>query len=97
MEIGKTRTASFVLMPPVPGTCPECAVNHTQDMPHNRDSLYYQYSFWTKHKRWPTWGDAMAHCPENVKAIWRDELMKRGISANQLEVPVADGGVDQQE
>lgn len=39
----------------------------------------------------------MAHCPENVKAIWRDELMKRGISANQLEVPVADGGVDQQE
>ena len=27
------------------GTCPECAVKHTPDQPHNRDSLFYQYHF----------------------------------------------------
>ena len=46
------------------GTCPECAVKHDPEQPHNRDSLTYQYKFYDQHGRWPTWADAMAHCPD---------------------------------
>ena len=83
--------ADFRLLPPVPGTCPECAVKHVPDLPHNRDSLYYQYKFYSRQGRWPTWGDAMAHCTEKMKALWRSELSARGVSADQLEVPQTDG------
>lgn len=31
------------------GTCPECAVKHSPEQPHNRDSLAYQYKFYDKH------------------------------------------------
>ncbi len=61
------------------GTCPECAVEHAPEQPHNRDSLAYQYKFHDQHGRWPTWADAMAHCPEEVKKIWTQELKKRGV------------------
>ena len=60
------------------GICPECAVEHDPEQPHNRDSLEYQYKFYDQHGRWPTWADAMAHCPEEVKKIWTQELKKRG-------------------
>ena len=30
------------------GTCPECAVVHNPEMPHNKDSLTYQYKFYDK-------------------------------------------------
>ena len=36
------------------GTCPECAVRHDPDQPHNRDSLVYQYKFYDQYGRWPT-------------------------------------------
>ena len=61
------------------GTCPECAVKHDLQQPHNRDSLTYQYKFYDQHGRWPTWADAMAHCPEEVKEYWKDALRERGI------------------
>lgn len=44
------------LLPPPKGTCPECAINHAPELPHNQQSLFYQYSFYGKHGRWPTWG-----------------------------------------
>ena len=81
------KSMRMMLMPPVPGTCPWCAVKHDPGQPHNRDSLYYQYKFYFECKRWPTWGDAMAHCAEDVKAFWREQLMEKGVSAEQLEVP----------
>lgn len=62
-----------------PGTCPECAVVHAPDQPHNRDSLTYQYKYYDQHGRWPTWEDAMAHCAPDIQAIWREELKARGI------------------
>jgi hypothetical protein len=67
------------LMPAKPGTCPECAVDHVPSYPHNKDSLYYQYHFYAEHNRWPTWEDAMAHCTEDMKKLWRDELTKQGV------------------
>ena len=69
-----------MLLPPPEGTCPECAVKHEAEMPHNQQSLYYQYYFCNKHGRWPTWQDAMAHCTDEVKAAWTEALKEHGIN-----------------
>lgn len=61
------------------GTCPECAVQHDPKQPHNRDSPTYQYKFYDKHGRWPTWADAMEHCSEEVKEFWTQALRERGV------------------
>ncbi|WP_195985336.1 hypothetical protein [Clostridium sp. D33t1_170424_F3] len=66
-----------------PGTCPECAVKHDPEQPHNRDSLCYQYKFYDQHGRWPTWADAMAHCTPEVKAIWREALKEHGVDIGE--------------
>ena len=71
-----------MMLPPKEGTCEECAVNHDPIMPHNRDSLCYQYAFYAQHNRWPTWADAMAHCPQSIKDHWTSELNNRGIDVN---------------
>lgn len=70
--------AKFMMMPPPPGTCPECAVKHDPRMPHNKQSLFYQYAFYARNGRWPTWEDAMAHCAEEVKEVWRQALKEAG-------------------
>lgn len=61
------------------GTCPMCAVKHDPDMPHNRDSLTYQYKFYDEHGRFPTWADAMAHCPKEIKEIFTQALQEHGV------------------
>jgi hypothetical protein len=68
------------LLPPAPDRCQECASKHEAHEPHNRDSLFYQMKFQMKHKRWPTWQDVMAHCSEEVKAAWKEELAKLGLA-----------------
>lgn len=75
---------SMKIMPPRPGTCPECAVEHAPDMPHNKDSLYYQMKFRQKNGRFASWEDAMAHCSETMKAYWRQALAERGVDAAQV-------------
>lgn len=70
---------SMRMLPPKPGVCPECAVNHRPDQPHNPESLYYQMRFRQKHGRFPTWADAMAHCDARVKKMWIDALAERGV------------------
>ncbi len=65
------------------GTCPMCAVKHEPELPHNRDSLAYQYKFYDQHGRWPTWADAMAHCTPEMKAFWRKELESRGVDVGE--------------
>ena len=61
------------------GACTEGAVKHSPEQPHNRDSLAYQYNFYDAHGRWPTWADAMAHCPEEVKKVWTQALREQGV------------------
>lgn len=61
------------------GTCPECAVAHDPRMPHNQQSLTYQYHFYDKNGRWPTWEDAMAHCTKTVQDFWKVALREKGI------------------
>lgn len=70
----------FSMLPTPPGTCPECAVEHGEDEPHNRDSLAYQYKFYGERGRWPVWKDACAHCPADVQAYWKEELAAKGAS-----------------
>lgn len=65
------------------GTCPMCAVKHEPYYPHNRESLAYQYKFYDEHGRWPTWKDAMEHCPVDIKQYWIESLEKRGIDVNE--------------
>lgn len=83
MATGKVtdeRTANWGLMPPATDACQVCGHRpaHDADEPHNAQSLYYQYAFYADHGRWPNWRDAIAHCPEPVRAAWEAELRKRG-------------------
>lgn len=74
----KERFGMTMLGKTPPGACPECAVKHDPDQPHNCGSLAYQYKFYDQHGRWPTWADAMAHCSEGVKAFWTEQLRANG-------------------
>lgn len=62
------------------GTCEECATMHDPRMPHNQQSLAYQYKFYDQHGRFPTWADAMAHCDEEMQQYWTNALRERGIT-----------------
>lgn len=66
----------MMLLPPPAGTCPICAVKHKPEDPHNQQSLYYQYRFYGVRGRWPTWADAVAHCSDEVKQFWKEELQR---------------------
>jgi hypothetical protein len=66
------------LLPPKPDLCQECATRHSPDEPHNKNSLYYQMHFKMRSGRDATWEDAMAHCDEEIKQLWREELVKLG-------------------
>lgn len=69
----------IILLPPRPGACKECACFHAPALPHDPNSLYYQMHFYQKHRRFPTWSDAMAHCDDAVKQAFMAELAKHGI------------------
>lgn len=69
--------APWKLLPAPDGTCPECAVKHEPDQPHNNQSMAYQYHFYGRIGRWPTWKDAIAHCTPEVQALWEAALRKR--------------------
>lgn len=77
METGNIvsqKKNAMTLLPPKGDACQECAVDHAWDQPHNQQSLYYQMQFHSKNGRWPTWTDAMSHCPDQVKLAWREHL-----------------------
>lgn len=75
------------------GTCPECAVVHPPEAPHNQQSLAYQYAFREKHGRWPTWHDAMRHCAPEVRQRWLHELAKHGVDVGEDPVRVSNDSV----
>lgn len=68
----------FRLLPPAKDVCQECAVKHEPELPHNRDSMFYQYSFYSKNGRWPVWKDALLHCAPEVREVWECEIRKAG-------------------
>ena len=62
------------------GTCEMCATAHDPSYPHNLQSLAYQYKFYDRNGRWPTWKDAMAHCTPEMKEAWTKALEERGVT-----------------
>jgi hypothetical protein len=74
----KTEPCDWHLLPPAPGLCQECAVDHAPEQPHNQQSLFYQMRFNAQHGRYPTWADAMAHCDAETRDIWTQELRRLG-------------------
>lgn len=77
--LGMSETVDFEISPAPIGTCPECARKHDADQPHDNQSLHYQYTFYGREGRWPTWRDAMAHCSDPIQKLWCDALARRGI------------------
>ncbi len=69
-----------------PGQCAECATAHEPSMPHNQQSLFWQYSFMEKHGRWPTWNDALAHCTPEMRDKWVRCLADLGVIVPNKEV-----------
>lgn len=67
------------LLPPAADKCQICAVKHAPEQPHNPDSLYYKMYFHKNNDRWPTWNDALAHCPSEVRAYWVVKLKEYDI------------------
>lgn len=78
-ETGEFLKPFKILGKTPPGTCPECAVVHDPEQPHNQQSLAYQYNFYDKHGRFPTWVDAMEHCNDDVKMFWKEALKEQGV------------------
>lgn len=86
---------TMMLMPAAPGTCPMCAVKHKPADPHNQQSMFYQMRFKMAHGRWPTWADAVAHCPSSVQVMWEMELRRMSAWSAPDGVPVSEpGGVE---
>lgn len=79
--VSTRQNSAALLMPCPPEACQTCGQNpaHPADQPHNADSLYYQYAFFGEHHRWPTWVDAVAHCPEPVRTAWEKALRTAGV------------------
>lgn len=75
----KSEAKGWFLLPPKPDVCQCCAVDHPPDMPHNQQSLYWQYWFYGTNGRWPTWNDAMAHCTPEMQDKWRITLKEHGV------------------
>ncbi len=71
---GDTGTLPFKVMPPRPGVCPECGLDHAEEEPHDLLSFLYKYNFFSKHGRWPLWTDAMSHCLPEIRDLWRANL-----------------------
>jgi hypothetical protein len=69
----------FLLLPPSPDLCQECAFDHDPDDPHNKDTMYYKIDFYNKNAREPTWTDAMAHCTNDIKEQWTKNLTTIGV------------------
>lgn len=82
MKTGETKTtdAKMHLLGPKPGVCQTCATDHDEAMPHNAQSLFYQYNFYNEHGRWPTWKDALAHCTQHVRDQWKKHLATHGVT-----------------
>ena len=81
METGAVideRMTPFHILAPVDGSYIECAIHHAPDQPHNAQTLQYQYTFYARHDRWPTWADAMAHCSKGTRELWEEALRERG-------------------
>jgi hypothetical protein len=82
MGVLKEKHGMTLLGNTPPGTCPMCATKHDPELPHNQQSLTWQYKFYDQNGRWPTWKDAMDHCPDDIKTQWIEALKEHGVEVD---------------
>lgn len=70
---------TMTLLPPAKHLCQVCACDHDPAHPHNAQSLYYGMKFKMDTGLEPSWLTAMAHCTDDVKALWTDGLKRLGV------------------
>ena len=51
---------TWQLLPPAADACQVCACKHAPHLFHDCQSIYYQYAFYGRQRRWPSWADASA-------------------------------------
>lgn len=73
------QDARIVILPPTAGGCAYCGDIHDQSEPHTLYSLTYQHKFRQQYGRYPTWADAMRHCPPAVRKRAIARLAAQGI------------------
>lgn len=71
-----TRPMAWGVLPPPADHCQICGHKHEPELPHNAQSIYYQMIFANVAGRAVTWADALAHCNDAMRALWRDALGK---------------------
>ena len=77
----KAQLSGWKIQPPKnPNACMLCGVVHVKGMPHNKDSVQYQYNFAKEHGRWPTWSDASKHCTEEVRTMVKNLVISKGLN-----------------
>ena len=77
--------ATLKMLPPGPGLCPVCAAQaHGDEMPHNRDSLYYQWWFASTYGRPPTWADAALSCSDETKVRLKKHLIEFNVPIEKM-------------
>ena len=65
-RVESVDTVNFGIMPPPSDKCQVCAIDHEPELMHDCQSLFYQYAFYGRHGRWPTWTDASCHCETHI-------------------------------
>lgn len=71
----------MMLLPPHKDLCQTCAVKHTPENPHDASSMFFLVKFKMENNRDGTWEDALAHCKDDIKNVWRRELKALGIDS----------------
>ena len=72
------RTIEAALDESMNEQCEECHTYHNPLLPHDPTNPYYKESFFKKYGRYPTWNDAMEHCPAAVQVMVRRALKECG-------------------
>lgn len=68
------------MLPPAPDKCQVCAAQmHGDELPHNRDSLFYQMWFCSTYGRSPTWADASLNCSPEGRERLQKTLKSFGV------------------
>ncbi len=78
-DLEKTPVGKMMLMPAAPGTCVHCATVHSENDPHNFQSVFWGMRFKMKWGRDPTHADCVAHLSEPIQLRYRSVLKKFGI------------------
>jgi hypothetical protein len=86
------NNGTMMLLPPRADSCQICATEHEPELPHNKDSLYYQMAFTMQNPgKWPTWADAMQHCTSQMREDWTRLLLEKGQEVGEVTAPTPRG------